>query len=90
MNRIILLLVALAFASPAIAQQPDPAFLQRALIALQAQRNAAMDQSASETARANGLADDLAKAQARIKELSAPRDGDQAPASGPPHAAKGK
>lgn len=56
---VILLMLA---AWPALAQQqpPDPAFMQRALGALQAQRN---------QAKAAGLADDLAKAQARIKEL---------------------
>jgi hypothetical protein len=58
-------------ASPAFAQQPaaDPANLMRAVSVLQQQRNSAMDQSASEAVRANGLAEELAKAQARIKEL---------------------
>jgi len=36
---------------------------------LQAQRNQALDAAAAQQARADGLADDLAKAQARIKEL---------------------
>jgi hypothetical protein len=64
------LIFALA-ASPAFAQQPaaDPANLMRAVSVLQQQRNSAMDQSASEAVRANGLAEELAKAQARIKEL---------------------
>jgi hypothetical protein len=69
----LLVAAALLAASPALAQQQaDPAFLNRALTALQAQRNAAMDQAAGEKARADGLADDLAKAQARIKELEKP------------------
>lgn len=50
-------------------QQPDPAFMQRALTALQSQRNQALDLAASQEARANGLQDDLMKAQARVKEL---------------------
>lgn len=58
-------------ATPAFAQQPDPAFLQRAAAALQTQRNAALDQAAAQQARADGLQDALAKAQARIKELEA-------------------
>lgn len=52
-------------------QAPDPAFLQRVLPTLQAQRNAALDAQAVAEARAAGLADDLAKANARIKELEA-------------------
>jgi hypothetical protein len=71
--------VILAIASPAIAQQqPDPAFLQRAVNALQAQRNQALDAAAIAQARAAGLTDDLAKAQERIKELE-PREGDAPP-----------
>lgn len=50
-------------------QQPDPAVMQRAMNVLQAQRNQAFDQAATAEVRAAGLADDLAKAQARIKEL---------------------
>lgn len=57
-------------ATPAFAQQQaDPAMLQRALSAIQIQRNQAFDLAASWEARANGLAEELAKAQARIKEL---------------------
>lgn len=66
----LILIVALFFATPVFAQQaPDPAFLQRALSALQAQRNAALDAQAVVEARAAGLTDDLARAQARIKEI---------------------
>lgn len=65
-----LIALCLFAATPALAQQaPDPVFLQRALTAMQAQRNQAMDAQAISTAQAAGLADDLAKAQARIKEL---------------------
>lgn len=67
-----LIVIVCLIATPAFAQQqphPDPMTLQRAINALQAQRNQAFDLAASWEARANGLADDLAKAQARIKEL---------------------
>lgn len=61
----------LLIASPALAQQqpPDPAFLQRALGAMQAQRNQAMDSAAVSEAK-------LAEALARIKtlEASAPKE----------------
>jgi hypothetical protein len=68
MKRLAILL--LLAASPAFAQQqPDAQFLQRAIVALQTQRNQALDAAAGAEARAAGLADDLAKAQARIKEL---------------------
>lgn len=70
---VLLLLVA----SPALGQQPDPAFLQRALSVMQQQRNAAMDAAAGQQARADGLADELAKAQARIKELEPKKEGDK-------------
>lgn len=57
-------------AMPAFAQQaPDPAFLQRALGAVEQQRNQALNSQAVAEARAAGLSDDLAKAQARIKEM---------------------
>jgi len=69
MKRFILATLLLA-ATPAVAQQqPDPAFLQRALASMQSQRNQAMDALAVQEAKSVGLADDLAKAQARIKEL---------------------
>lgn len=60
--------------SPAAAQQPqpkqdDPAFMQRALTALQAQRNQALDYAAVEAARVAALTEELGKAQTRIKEL---------------------
>lgn len=57
---------------PAFAQdKPDAAFQARAIQALQAQRNQAMDAAAAQQARADGLQDELSKAQGRIKELEA-------------------
>lgn len=74
-GRALILVLLLGMSSAAAQQQPaDPAFLQRAVTALQAQRNQALDAAAAHEARAAGLADDLAKAQARIKELE-PKDG---------------
>lgn len=67
--RILLILALLLAAGPAIAQQADTAFLQRAISVLQAQRNTALDQAALAEAKLAGLADDLAKANARIKSL---------------------
>lgn len=74
MKRLVLLLALVS--SPALAQQqPDPAFLQRALASMQNQRNQAMDAAARAEAIAAGLSDDLAKAQARVKELEQPKEG---------------
>lgn len=68
MKRLALLLALLA--SPAFAQQqPDPALLQKVIGSMQAQRNQAQDTAAVAEARAAMLSDELAKAQARIKEL---------------------
>lgn len=65
-----IMIAAVLLASPAFAQQqPDPRFMQRAIAALQSQRNQALDAAAGAEARAAELADDLARAQARIKEL---------------------
>jgi hypothetical protein len=62
--------VALLASAPAFSQQqPEVATLQRAINILQMQRNQASDQTVAAELRASGLADDLAKAQARIKEL---------------------
>lgn len=71
MKRLSLALGLSLLAAPALAQQqpPDPATLQRALGALQTQRNQAFDLAASWEARAGGLADELTKANARLKEL---------------------
>lgn len=62
--------IIVSLAVPAFAQQQlDPALLQRLLGAVRAQRDAGFDSAAIEKARADGLAEDLAKAQAHIKEL---------------------
>jgi hypothetical protein len=59
------------FALPVYAQQQqaDPAFMQRAITSLQTQRNNAFDAAAVAEAKAAGLTEDLAKANAKIKEL---------------------
>lgn len=59
----------LVFSTPVFAQQPDLPFLQRAVGSLQAQRNAALDAQVVAEAKVAGLTEDLAKANARIKEL---------------------
>lgn len=64
------LLGSLLLASPALGQQaPDPAFLQRAITAVQTQRNLALDAQAVAEAKVATLIEELAKAQARVKEL---------------------
>lgn len=55
----------------ALAEQPDAAFLQKAIGAVQTQRNLALDAAAAAEAKVSIISDDLAKAQARIKELEA-------------------
>lgn len=63
-------LLVLLVVSPALAQQqPDPAFLQKAIIAMQAQRNAAQDSAAAESARAAMLADEVARLNAELDKL---------------------
>lgn len=64
-----LVILALFFATPAQAQQSDPATLQRLLAAIEAQRNQALTQHAYAEAKAAALTEDLAKAKAQIKEL---------------------
>lgn len=64
--------LALMFATPSFAQQQpqlDPAFLQRAIAALEDQRNTALTNEVTWRARYEVLADQLAKANARITEL---------------------
>jgi hypothetical protein len=62
-------LILLAISSSALAQQPDPVFLQKAIAAVQAQRDAANNNAAIETARAAMLADEVAKLKAEIEEM---------------------
>lgn len=65
----ILVLTTMLVTSAFAQQQPDPTFMQRAITSLQAQRNAALDAQTIAEAKLAGVTEDLAKAQARIKEL---------------------
>lgn len=70
MARLCLLFILLA--TPAFAQQqtpPDPATLQRAIAAIQAQRNAALDQAASMQIEAQRLAEENTKLKSEIEAL---------------------
>lgn len=70
-------LIILAFAAPALAQQappPDPAFMQKAIAALQSQRNIALDAAASAEARANILTEENAALKKQIADLAKPAD----------------
>lgn len=75
MIRKVVLVAALFAITPAFAQQQppaaDPAILQRVLATTQAQRNQLLDALNVSDARIAATAEDLAKAQARIKELEA-------------------
>lgn len=68
------LLILLALASSAYAQQPDPQFLQRAISAVQTQRNLALDAQAVAEAKVIGLTEELDKAKTRIRELEATQE----------------
>lgn len=68
MKKVLLFLVLLT--SPALAQQnTDTAFLQKAIVSLQNQRNNALDALTVAEARVANTADDLNKANTKIKEL---------------------
>lgn len=70
--RSVLIAVVLLLVTPAAAQQqnvPDPAFLQRAIASIENQRNQALSAQVVAEAKAAGLAEELAKANAKIKEL---------------------
>jgi hypothetical protein len=73
MNKFLIVSAIVLFSSVANAQQaitpPDAAFMQRAITSLQAQRNNALDNQAVAEAKATGLAEDLTKANSKIKEL---------------------
>lgn len=72
MIRAIIIAASIVTANAAFAQQQqisEPAMLQRMLTLAQAQRNQFLDAYTVAEAHAAGLAADLAKAQARIKEL---------------------
>lgn len=64
-----LLFILMLASTPVAAQQSDPVFLQRALTAMQTQRDQAMNALVVVEANVAGLKDELAKAQARVKEL---------------------
>jgi hypothetical protein len=69
--------LALAGAATTAAQQvtnpaADLALLWRAIPALRVQRNSALDHAAELTARPAIMSEELAKAQARVRELEAP------------------
>lgn len=68
MKALLALLVSSAFAQQP-QQPPDPAFMQKAIGAMQQQRNQAYDQAAIAEARAAQLADEVAKLKAELDEL---------------------
>lgn len=67
--RAALIALLILLASPVFAQQPDPIFLQKAITAVQTQRNLAMDAAAVAEAKLAQATEELTKANARIKEL---------------------
>jgi hypothetical protein len=73
-----LLIAGLLLASPAMAQQtqptPDPVLLQRMLASTRADRNQLFDALTESQARASMVAEELAAAKDRIKELSEKAD----------------
>ena len=71
MKRLTILLLLALTGSARAQQQPDPAFLQRALVAMQQQRNAAMDAQIVAEAQRAGIAEEIAKLKARIAEMDA-------------------
>ncbi len=62
-------ILSLTTPAPAQQQQSDPAYLGKVIAALETQRNEANNQTALSQARVAVLTEELAKAQARIKEL---------------------
>lgn len=52
-------------------QAPDPAFMQKAMAALQQQRNEALDRAAGAEARLAVMADELQKAKIDLAQLKA-------------------
>jgi hypothetical protein len=67
----ILLLLIVMNTSAGAQPMPDAAFLQHALDALSAQRNKALDEAVINKAQLDVAHDELAKANARIKEMEA-------------------
>lgn len=81
MIRALVVATLLAAASPALAQQPDAATMQKAVSIIQAQRNQALDAQVGAEIRASTLADENAKLKARVQELEArlPKDATPTP-----------
>lgn len=73
----ILAVAAFLIASAAHAQTADPAYLQRAIASVENQRNQALTAQAVAEAKLAGVLEDLAKAQARIKELEGSKEKDR-------------
>lgn len=69
LKKILIISAVLVSAVAAQAQQADPVFLQRAVAALQLQRNSALDAQVVAEAKVTGLTEELSKANAKIKEL---------------------
>ena len=70
----LIILILCLFSGAALAQpqqQPDPAYLQKVLAAVQFQRNQALDNEAVLRAQLDTVSAELAKAKARIEELEA-------------------
>ena len=75
MRCLVLALCVVCIATGASAQQavPDPAFMQKAIAAVQAQRNNALDVAAAAEARATQLAEENTKLKAQIEQLTKPK-----------------
>lgn len=70
MQFVIMLIIGLFLNSALMAQQgPDPIFLQKALAAVQVQRDTANNNAALEAARGAMLTDEVAKLKAELEEL---------------------
>lgn len=69
----LVLLLSITISTPVFAQQPPlppaPTFLERAIASVQTQRNVALDAQAVAEAKLAILTEELAKANAKIKEL---------------------
>lgn len=70
-----ILILIIAFSSPALAQQDDSALIRKALDIVANQRNQALGDAAVWQAKAMLISEDLTKAQARIKELETKNEG---------------
>jgi septal ring factor EnvC (AmiA/AmiB activator) len=72
MKILISLVIVAALASPALAQQqqPDQAFMQAAIAALQAQRNQAMDNLAASEAKSAMATEQIGAARGQVSKLT--------------------